>query len=216
MIGLDPVLVLRGLTLALLLGGIIGALHRYSVGERVERPGMWLSFVLLSATGALVMMVVGDSLSRAFSLMGALAIVRFRLQLRSPLDIAFVFLAVAVGLGAGVMAWKVVVFGTIIVTLMVFAANFMHMFEPGEVRLLRCDVVAHDANGKLVEEVIDKHSGRRSLEQARSLRFGETLSLHYRLRMRNGAKIEHLVRDLSNIEGVERVSLLMDGMQDSD
>ena len=66
----------------------------------------------------------------------------------------------------------------------------------------------------------DKASGHpfdaRSLEQARSLRFGETLSLHYRLRMRNGAKIEHLVRDLSILEGVERVSLLIDGMQDDD
>lgn len=216
MIGLDPVLVVRALTLALLLGGIVGVLHRYSVGERVERPGLWLSFVMLSATAAIVMMIVGDSLSRAFSLMGALAIVRFRLQLRSPLDIAFVFMAVAVGLGAGVMAWKVVVLGTLVVALMVLAANFMQVFERGEIHLLRCDVVAHDSNEKSVSDVLDKYAGRRSLEQARSLRFGETLSLHYRLRMKNDTKIEHLVRDLSIVEGVERVSLLVDGMQDDD
>jgi uncharacterized membrane protein YhiD involved in acid resistance len=216
MIGLDPMLIVRGLTLALALGGVVGLLHRFTAGTRVPRPGLWLSFVLLAATSALVMMVVGDSVSRAFSLMGALAIVRFRLQLRNPLDIAFVFLAVAVGLGVGVFAWKVAVLGTVVLALAVLSMSAREVIPRGDVHLVRCDVVSHDAREGLLEPVFDRYVGRRSLENARSLRFGETLSLHYRVELRGGARVEQLVRDLSVLEGVERVSLLTDASSDDD
>jgi hypothetical protein len=42
------------------------------------------------------------------------------------------------------------------------------------------------------------------------MRFGESLSLNYSILLRKGASIEVLTRDLSAIEGVERVTILSD------
>jgi hypothetical protein len=56
--------------------------------------------------------------------------------------------------------------------------------------------------------ILDRHTRERSLTSARSLRFGESLALTWRVGLRGGVTAEGLVRELSAVEGVERVILL--------
>ena len=57
--------------------------------------------MLLSILIAMVTQVIGDNVARAFSLVGALSIVRFRTVVRDTVDTAFVIFAVAVGMAVG-------------------------------------------------------------------------------------------------------------------
>ena len=57
--------------------------------------------MLLSILIAMVTQVIGDNIARAFSLVGALSIVRFRTVVRDTQDTAFVIFAVAVGMAMG-------------------------------------------------------------------------------------------------------------------
>ena len=95
---LDPQQVVLTLALALGLGLSVAVVYRLSVPGRVLSPAMQSSLVLLAMVAAMVMMVIGNNLARAFSLVGALAIVRFRTRLRSPWDISFVFFSLAAGI----------------------------------------------------------------------------------------------------------------------
>jgi len=65
----------------------------------------------------MVMMVIGDNIARAFSLVGALAIVRFRTSLRSSRDIS----SLVVGIACGVQSYNVAVIGTFLVSLTILA-----------------------------------------------------------------------------------------------
>ena len=56
-----------------------------------------------------------------------------------------------------------------------------------------------------LEKVLDVHLERRWLVEARTLRFGEALSLRYRAVVRDPDRIAALLRDVGAIEGVERV-----------
>ena len=57
--------------------------------------------MLLAVLIAMVTQVIGDSVARAFSLVGALSIVRFRTVVRDTQDTAFVIFAVVVGMAVG-------------------------------------------------------------------------------------------------------------------
>jgi hypothetical protein len=205
---LEPSLILQALLLAFGLSSVVAIIYRVSVGDRVASPVMQMSFVLLAMVAAMVMMVIGNNLARAFSLVGALAIVRFRTRLRSPWDITFVFFALTVGIGCGVFAWAVSIVGTGVVSLAVLALQLIPLGVRGDVRLLRVDLATYKIGEGDLDKRLDEFVERKWLEEARSLRFGETLSMRYRVVFKSGKSIEQVVRSLSVIEGVERIVLL--------
>lgn len=198
--------VVQGLLLAAGLGLAVAVTWRLCQREAPETANLPLTFILLAQTAALVMMVIGNSLARAFSLVGALAIVRFRARISNPLDIGFVFLALAVGIGTGVLAWATSALGTAVVCLAVLAlGSFSSLGAREQLRLVRCDVASYEGIESAVDAVIARHSHRRTLDQAVSLRFGEMFSYRYRASLLDASKTEALIRELSQIEGVERV-----------
>jgi hypothetical protein len=110
---LSAVAIAGYLGLAFVLGtavaGMYAATHR---GLSYSR-NMVHSIVLLAMIITMVMLVVGDSVARAFGLVGALAIIRFRTVVRDARDTTFIFLALAVGIAVGAAQPLVAVLGTI-------------------------------------------------------------------------------------------------------
>lgn len=203
---LDDSTIVQAMLLSFALGVAIALLHRLAIMDRIVGPSISVALVLLSMGGSLVMLTIGESLPRAFTLVGALAVIRFRTNLGNPIDIAFVFLAMVMGISAGVLAWHVglIGIGTIGLALLVLGL----WPSGGESNIVRIDLVAHEQGDEDIDKLLDKHVTKRWLEQARSVRFGETISLWYRVTLRRGASMERLVTDLSAFERVERVVVL--------
>jgi hypothetical protein len=198
--------ILGGLFLSLVLGGIIALVYRSSVPRASINPSLHASLVLLSIIGAMVMMVIGNNLARAFTLVGALAIIRFRTRLKSPWDITFVFFALANSIACGVFAYRVAILGVLVASLavLVLQATLLRRANTPAL-LLRCDLAAYEAHEEAILPVLGAHLRSRFLVEARSLRFGETLSYRYRVELRDPNGTEALLRALSDVEGVERV-----------
>lgn len=206
----DLLLVVQALLLALGLGTVTALVHRLATYDRMVPPSLSSALVVLAGTSALVTLSVGNSLARAFALVGALAVVRFRARIDNPLDVAFVFLSMSAGIASGAMSWRVGIAGVALIGLAMIAIGALPRLR-GEVHLVRCDLVAHEARKEQVQAVLDKHVKERWLEQARSLRFGETLSLWWRVTLKKDTTLEVMIRDLSAVEGVERVIALASG-----
>ncbi len=206
----DLLVVVQAVLLALGLGSVAAIVHRISVTDRMVPPSLSTSLVVLAGTSSLVTLSVGNSLARAFALVGALAVVRFRARIDNPLDVAFVFLSMSAGIASGALAWRVGIAGVALIALAVVVMSAIPRLR-GEIHLVRCDLVAHDSRQAEVQRVLDKHVARLWLEQARSLRFGETLSLWWRVALKRDTTLEALLGDLSKIEGVERVIALAGG-----
>lgn len=213
-LNLDLVQVFQALLLALICGAVIAVIYHISVPDRIASPAMLVALVLLAGVGAMVMLVIGNNIARAFSLVGALAIIRFRTRLASPLDITFVFFTLAAGIAAGVFAYQVAALGTVVVGLAALALQaFVLLTSRGPGHLLRFDLAAYQGTEGRTLQVLDRHVSRRALVEARSLRFGETLSYRYRIVLRRDRTLEPLLREMSDIEGVERV--IIDAGDDS-
>src|SRR5215471_9704198 len=86
------------LALALLLGGLVSWVYCRTRRNTEFAPSFPTTLVLLAVLIAMVTQVIGDSVARAFSLVGALSIVRFRTVVRDTQDTAYVIFAVVVGM----------------------------------------------------------------------------------------------------------------------
>src|SRR6478752_4319478 len=60
------------------------------------------ALVTLTVITAIVIMVIGNNLARAFGLVGAMSIIRFRTAVKDAQDLVFIFFSLAVGLASGV------------------------------------------------------------------------------------------------------------------
>ena len=69
--------------------------------------------IILAIIGALVMIVVGTSLARAFGVVGAAGLVRYRAKVEDPKDAGVMLTTLAVGLGSGIGVYGLAVFATL-------------------------------------------------------------------------------------------------------
>ncbi|MFM7249116.1 MAG: DUF4956 domain-containing protein [Planctomycetaceae bacterium] len=95
-----PIILVR-LLAALAVGAVVAAIYRATRRRPAAVGDLSQTLLLLAVVIAMITLAIGDNAARAFSLVGALAIVRFRSVVEDPRDTAFVILAVAVGLAVG-------------------------------------------------------------------------------------------------------------------
>jgi uncharacterized membrane protein YhiD involved in acid resistance len=115
--------------------------------------------IILSIVGAIVMIVVGASLARAFGIVGAAGLVRYRAKIEDPKDAAVMLSTLAIGLASGVGLWVVAIFGTLFVLVVLW---IVESFEPRATTLFTlCVKVADPAR---LKPEIEQLFARRRLE----------------------------------------------------
>lgn len=81
-------------------------------GTPPRQPSVIQTQIILSIVGAVVMLVVGTSLARAFGIVGAAGLVRYRAKIADPKDAGVMLSTLAIGLASGVGIWMLAVFTT--------------------------------------------------------------------------------------------------------
>ncbi|HUR21558.1 MAG TPA: MgtC/SapB family protein [Vicinamibacterales bacterium] len=97
--------------------------------------------IILAVIGALVMLVVGSSLARAFGIVGAAGLVRYRAKVEDPKDAGVMLSTLAVGLASGVGLWLLAIFGCIFMLIML---GVLESFEPAAMRTFNLRIKAKD------------------------------------------------------------------------
>jgi len=92
------------LAIAAFIGLLVTAIHRRPSQEADVQP-MQHAQVLLCVSGAMMMVIINDSLPRAFGIAGAASIIRFRTPVDDPRDAAVLFLLMALGMASGLGAY---------------------------------------------------------------------------------------------------------------
>jgi uncharacterized membrane protein YhiD involved in acid resistance len=95
--------------------------------------------MLLCVSGALMMVIIGNSLARAFGIAGAASIIRFRTPVDDPKDVTILFLLMGLGMSAGLGAFAVAGLGTAFLCLTLVALDVM---AKQQTRLMSVEIVA--------------------------------------------------------------------------
>src|SRR6185295_7936229 len=115
---LHPFAELLKLVMAALVGIIVTAVHRRYHRDKPLPRSLMQAQVLLCVAGAMVMVIIGSSLARAFGVAGAAGIVRFRTPVEDPKDSTILFLLIGLGMACGVGLIEVAALGGVFLCLL--------------------------------------------------------------------------------------------------
>ncbi len=203
----EPGLILFRLLVAFAMGCAVAWVYR-----RTRKPGAVVgtfpvTLVMLSILIAMVTEVIGDNVARAFSLVGALSIVRFRTVVRDTQDTAFVIMAVAVGMAVGARNPWVGAIGIV-----VLAAAIALMSRPifGKADADPRDFVLRIRTGmsdteSLFRSILERHLVRREMIGSETAKQGTAIEFIYEIEMKPDTTADQLVGELSRTAGVQSV-----------
>lgn len=171
------------------------------------------SLVVLSLVVALVMLVIGNSLARAFGLFGALALIRFRTPVKDARDTVFLFFSVAVGIAAGTQNLIAAGAGTAVICVVLLYLHFVGFGTRSEHSgLVRFSCQAQSSAETEARSLLQRVCAGVSLLHVRDSG-AESMEYAYQVRLHDPQHSPALVAALQNISGVNDLSLLM---QDED
>lgn len=202
---------------ALVLGMVVAGVFRFTHGRPDEQSRqMMATLVLLTVLIAMMTLVIGNNVARAFSLVGALAIVRFRTVVEDTRDVAFVIFAVAVGMALGA--------GFLMVPLISIpvAATAAYLFRPREVDrearrpgpngggipfLLTVRTGAGLVTDAALRQVISRHDDAPRMESIGTTRQGASIETTWVVRLPDEAAAGALLASLHALDGVQGVEV---------
>ena len=181
--------------------------------SRTEAAPMVATLVLLSVLIAMVTMVVGDNTARAFSLAGALAIIRFRTVVDDTRDTAFVIAAVVAGMAVGADALGAALAGLPVVAVAAWALSMWgrpKAFQASanmkrEIGSLILRIGTGVAAEKAFAGVFSAHLDSHDLLTVATARQGAALDLTYAASLKPGSTAVSLVAELNRVDGVQGV-----------
>jgi hypothetical protein len=158
--------------------------------------------------------MIGNSIARAFSLVGALSIVRFRTVVDDTRDTAFVIFSVIVGMAAGAGLVWVPLIGIPIVSLAAVGLSrglplLAHLTANGTIQ--DCTLCVRVGLGRdpdaLIGEILARHLSRQSVTAVGTARQGAAVEITYAVQLKPQATMTGLVTVLNQVEGVMSVEL---------
>jgi uncharacterized membrane protein YhiD involved in acid resistance len=157
--------------------------------------------IILAVVGAVVMLVVGSSLARAFGIVGAAGLVRYRAKISDPKDAGVMLSTLAIGLASGVGIWMIAIFATVFILAVLWVVE---SFEPKARQEFLLTVKAGDPDK--IRPALEALLSRSRLEFELRTAAEEELSYEVRKPLeRRTDRLSELILQLDrdNVKGVE-------------
>jgi len=202
----EPEVVAARLAVAAVLGAAVAAVY-YLTQRRVrtETSQFVATLVLLTVLLAMVTVVIGNNVARAFGLVGALSIVRFRTVVDDTRDTAFVIYAVVTGMaiGAGLLSGALVALPVVGVTAWLLNVWGRGLRGPPATLGVRLNTGLDPV--ALLSDILAKNLQDVRLVSVGTAQKGAALDLTYAVRLRPGVATFAFLGDLNRVEGVQGV-----------
>lgn len=193
--------------LGFLCGLGVAAVYVVTLGrQRDNYRTMPTTCVLLAVLISIVTIVIGNNMARAFGLVGALSIVRFRTVVENTSDTAFVIFAVTLGMAAGA---GYVMLAILALPLVGGAAYLMTILDPITKTSEFAELTVKLSSGFPPETTIYP-TFQLYLAQFHSVstgtsKQGANIEMVYAVRIKEAGKVYRLITDLNKLEGVQNV-----------
>lgn len=196
-------------SLSFILIFLVATTYRVTQRHNQFSVGFIHSLFLFSVLTSVVTLVIGSSLVRAFGLIGALSIIRFRNALKSPVDAVYIFWALVIGMANGSGFYLLSTVSTVLCSGMALGLQWFRVGESSSVESIL--KVGLDSSLPVVSEV-EKRLGSLGV----SYRFLNVLfdsnqnkkTCLYWIRMKKKANPLSILDELKRITGVFEVSCL--------
>ena len=192
---------LIALALAFALGMFINEVYRKTYRGVMFSQSFGVSLMALTMITTLVIQAVTSNVVLSLGMVGALSIVRFRTAIKEPLDIAFLFWAIAAGIVVGAGLIPLAIIGSVVIGVMLLVFVNRKSNETSYVLVLQCDSDASESAALAhVEENVKRYVIKSKTVGA------EGVELTVEIRIKDAAA--KFVNGLLQVEGVKHATLV--------
>jgi len=209
-LSLEPGQVVANLLVALLCGLLISVSYRLTSDDARHSPAFIRANVVLCMITALVIMVIGNNLARAFGLVGAMSIIRFRTAVKDILDIVYIFFALAAGMAAGVGLAAIALLGTICIGAVMVVLHRVRYAHPNGQQFIiqfHCRLPEGEAPYTRVFELYGK---RITLVNMQSLGPQDLYEFSFHAELKDKGQREELLRALGAVPAISNIRFFFD------
>lgn len=201
--------VLANLLVAFLCGLMLSIIYRLTYRGPSYSVTFVNALVLLSIIAAIVIMVIGNNIARAFGLVGAMSIIRFRTAIRDTMDLVFIFLSLALGMACGVGLNAVALTGAMLAGLVIVALTFTNFGAPRKRHYLLQIIYQPSAQQDLTKPIM-RYCSSLKLVSLKNIGLDDLSESNYHVTLKNSKLTEELVRTLRQTQGVQQVNVFFD------
>ena len=187
--------------LAFGIGMFIFLIYKKTFSGVMYSSSFGVTLVALTMISTLVILAVTSNVVLSLGMVGALSIVRFRTAIKEPMDIAFLFWAIAVGIVLAAGLIPLAVFGSIFIGVVLFAFSKKKTVDSPYILVVHCE------NSEIEEQarLFVKSQVRRLNLKSKSVDNG-SIELNYEVRLKEDSNT--FVNELEAMPGVSRVVLV--------
>jgi uncharacterized membrane protein YhiD involved in acid resistance len=204
----EPYEILVNILLAFILGMVISFVYKKTHKGLSYSQSFMLTLVFVTIIVSAVMMIIGNNLARAFALVGALSIIRFRTVVKDTKDTAYVFLALAGGMAAGTSSYFLAIVTTSFVSII---AIILHMTNYGSFYksefILRFRAPAGDEK-KEYSDCLNKYAKTVNLLHIEPSGNDETVKLTFDIIMKKDTFPDQFGKELAELDNVSEVLIV--------
>jgi uncharacterized membrane protein YhiD involved in acid resistance len=167
------------------------------------------TIVLLTVVVGIIMLVIGSNIARAFSLVGALSVVRFRNAVKDTRDVGYVFYAMGIGMAVGTQFYLLAVISTAAISAMLWFMFTTDMFaNKTRSNILRLRMSPDLAQEVILADIFDHYLRRHNLIATESVQGGFLMEHVYEVELRNERDSAEFLSHLQKITDNNKVVLI--------
>jgi uncharacterized membrane protein YhiD involved in acid resistance len=206
--------ILLNLLVALLCGLLIATLYRLTYRGPGYSPSYITSIIILTLITSMVIMIIGNNLARAFGLVGAMSIIRFRTAVKDTIDIVFIFFALAAGMATGSGAHSLAIIGTVLIGAIILLLSRAPLFGTQRKEfLLQFSYVGGNDAPPPYTDALKRHCRRQRIVNVSAQGDSDVMDVALYVQLRADTDNQAFIRELQSVPGMRRVHLYIDDQQ---
>ncbi|HEX9971568.1 MAG TPA: DUF4956 domain-containing protein [bacterium] len=198
---------LMSFLMAFLLSSLIALMYERTFQGLSYSRGLVQSMILGSIVSCMLMIAIGDNIARGIGIVGSLAIIRFRTNLRDPRDLVFLFASLGVGVASGVQSYVTAIIGAIMFCLIVVV---LYISPFGSRRkhdgLVRFQIPSGPQAAGEVTAIMQNYTKNFVLVAMRSVAQGQVVDYAYQVKLSDSADNVTLIQQLETIDGIRGIT----------
>ncbi len=167
------------------------------------------TLIIVTMVVSVIMLIIGSNIARAFALVGALSIVRFRNAVKDSRDVGYIFFAMAIGMAAGTRFYLLAIVATFLICFILWGMASLKLFAK-DVReqILKIRLPADMDHERLFERVFNRYLTRYNLIAVETVQAGMLTELVYGVEFKNEDQAQAMMQDLSKLNDNNKVALI--------
>ena len=205
-----PTEIVINLLLSFIFGLIISLVYKFTHKGLSYSQSFMITNVFVSVIVCMVIMIIGNNLARAFALVGALSIIRFRTVVKDTKDTAYIFWSLASGMATGTGSYFLALAGNIILSLIayiLFKTNYGSIVKSEFILQFR--IQSGDKNiSEKYNKILSKYTKTQTLLSSESADDKKSIKVSLDIIMKNDLNQNNLVEEISSLDGLSEVVII--------